>query len=494
MGEIVTNFCILYDITRLLARHNARTPSGIDRVELRCALFLLESQEFDVVFVHQLNTQLRVADRSIATELLKTLENRWLSKRGTQFVSLTSLYRRAMQLPARVSTSEKWNSIFEKIRIRIQKKNKQKGVLHKQLVHHLLDFEYRSIFYFNYGHHGVQNSLAYNELKAICDSKIIFYLHDLIPIDYPEYVRKGDEDTHAKRVSAMASYGDLIAVNSNSTKVRFKEFCRQINITPPTTIPLRIGVEDSFLEGEDPTFNESPHLGYGSYFVIIGTIEPRKNHLLLLLIWRRLYKELGCDCPKLVIIGTRGWNINNIVELLDRCPSLKDTVVEYNGLDDRKLTRLLRNARALLAPSFSEGWGMPLVEAMSLGVPVICSDIEAHRESTQGLAMYIDPLNGDAWRRAILQYNNSPESIQAAISKQKSFNPPTWSSHFEDLRTQIEEISRKTQDWQPVERYDQHWRQNCEMSNGQLENSTDVEKQLKAARMRALPPNSNRHI
>lgn len=493
MGKVVTNSCVLYDITRLLARHNARTPSGIDRVELRCALFLLESQEFDVVFVHQLNMQLRIADRSIATELLKTLEHRWLSKRGGQFVSLTSLYRRAIHLPAHVPTSRKWSGIFGRIRAQIQKKAKRQGVLHKNLMRYLLEYDYRSILYFNYGHHGVQNSLAYNELKAICNSKIVFYLHDLIPIDYPEYVRKGDENTHAKRVSTMANYGDLIAVNSNSTKVRFEEFCRQRNIVPPTTIPLRIGVEDSFLERESPKLNEGLHLGGRTYFVTIGTIEPRKNHLLLLLIWRRLYKELGHDCPRLVIIGSRGWNISNIIEMLDRCPSLKESVVEYNGLDDRKLTWILRNARALLAPSFSEGWGMPLVEAMSLGVPVICSDIAAHRESTQELAVYIDPLNGDAWRRAILQYSNSPESIQAAISKQKKFNPPTWRSHFEDLRTQIEELSRETQDWQPVEHYEQRWRQSGEMSRRRPGRSVAVEEQLKAAYMRVLPPNSNRH-
>lgn len=64
------------------------------------------------------------------------------------------------------------------------------------------------------------------------------------------------------------------------------------------------------------------------YFVVLGTIEPRKNHLLLLQVWRQLIEELGLAAPRLVIIGQRGWECEQVVDLLDRCEVLRGVVLE----------------------------------------------------------------------------------------------------------------------------------------------------------------------
>ena len=115
-------------------------------------------------------------------------------------------------------------------------------------------------------------------------------------------------------------------------------------------------------------------LAASPYFVVLGTIEPRKNHLLLLNIWRRLAEQQRSP-PKLVIIGTRGWENEQVLDVLDRSVLVRPHVVEGSGMGDRGLMRLLANARALLMPSFAEGYGLPVVEALSLGTPVVASDI-----------------------------------------------------------------------------------------------------------------------
>ena len=140
------------------------------------------------------------------------------------------------------------------------------------------------------------------------------------------------------------------------------------------------------------------------YFVMLGTIEPRKNHWLMLQLWRQLIERLGEHAPRLVIIGQRGWECENVVDLLERCESLKGFVFEYSVCSDAELATWLHHAQALLFPSFAEGYGMPLVEALAQGVPVIASDLPVFREIAGDIPEYIDPLDGKRWSELIVEY------------------------------------------------------------------------------------------
>lgn len=76
-------------------------------------------------------------------------------------------------------------------------------------------------------------------------------------------------------------------------------------------------------------------------------------------------------------------------------------VEEHNSLPDTTVVTLLRGAKALLFPSFSEGFGLPLAEALALGTPVLCSNIPVFHEIGGDCATYLDPLDGPAWIQAI---------------------------------------------------------------------------------------------
>jgi glycosyltransferase involved in cell wall biosynthesis len=171
------------------------------------------------------------------------------------------------------------------------------------------------------------------------------------------------------------------------------------------------------------------------YFVCIGTIEPRKNHLLLLNLWRRMAETLPPDLvPRLILVGRRGWENENILDMLDRCPALRGVVEERGRLPDRALSRLLVHARALLMPSFAEGFGLPVAEALAAGVPVIASDIPAHREAGGAVPDYLDPLDGPAWLTAIRDYADMPSARRAAQSARLARRrPPAWDSHIDAL-------------------------------------------------------------
>ncbi len=189
-------------------------------------------------------------------------------------------------------------------------------------------------------------------------------------------------------------------------------------------------------QGAPPEGRDAP------YFVCVGTIEARKNHLLLLNLWRRLAAELGPAAPRLVLIGQRGWLTQNVIDMLERCPALRGLVIERNALPDAEMARVIRGARALLLPSFAEGFGFPVIEALALGVPVLCSDLPALRETGGAVPDYLDPLDGRGWRTAILDYA-APQSPrrEAQLRRLADWRPPRWEDHFAAVRRLIAQIA-----------------------------------------------------
>ena len=163
------------------------------------------------------------------------------------------------------------------------------------------------------------------------------------------------------------------------------------------------------------------------YFVMCGTIEPRKNHLLILHAWRDIVARLGDAAPKLVIIGERGWENEHVMDLLERCPSLKGHVLEVSGLPTPGVKRLFLGARAVLMPTFAEGYGLPLIEALAAGAPVIASDIPVFHEVGKGRALTIDPTDGPAWRDAICAFAraDSPERRDHR-ERARDWQAPNW--------------------------------------------------------------------
>jgi glycosyltransferase involved in cell wall biosynthesis len=177
------------------------------------------------------------------------------------------------------------------------------------------------------------------------------------------------------------------------------------------------------------------------YFVMLSTIEPRKNHWLLLQLWRRLVECMGASVPRLVVIGQRGWECENVVDLLERCQELRGVVMELPACSDADLATYLHHAQALLFPSFAEGYGMPLVEALSAGVPVIASDLPVFREIAGDIPDYLDPLDGIGWMSSIEAYTNSDSFERTAqLKRVAQFVPPSWSAHFQVVEELLERL------------------------------------------------------
>ncbi len=257
------------------------------------------------------------------------------------------------------------------------------------------------------------------------NGKLVIFLHDLIPSEFPEYARPGGAAKHDLRIKNSLSLADGIIVNSQTTAESVSRFASGKFTIPPLHV-APFGVESVL----PPT--EAKGAGGKPYFLCVGTIEPRKNHLLLLQAWRRMAETLPhAEIPKLILVGRRGWENENIVDLLDRCAALRDLVEERGRASDQEMRTLLLGARAVLLPSFAEGFGLPVIEALSVSVPVIASDLPVFREFAGDVPDYADPLDGPAWIRHILDYAHPHSSMRARqVERIRDWIAPCWSDHF----------------------------------------------------------------
>lgn len=283
--------------------------------------------------------------------------------------------------------------------------------------------------YLNVGHTGLeQPGLAAWAKKA--GLRPVMLVADLIPISHPEFCRPGEKEKHESRMRNLLETGEGVIGISHDTLAALRGFADRISMPMPPALAAHLGIGSLSSSGDG--FGDAPV--QRPYFVVLGTIEGRKNHMLILNIWRELVRRYGDAAPQLVIIGQRGWECEQVVDLLERCEALRGHVIEMPRLSDADVSRYLHHARALLFPSFVEGYGMPLVEALALGTPVLASDLDVFRELAGTVPEYFSPVDGLGWMSAIMDYATSDSLRRTAqVKRMKHYRAPTWAEHFRQV-------------------------------------------------------------
>lgn len=382
------------DLSRLLWRAHHTTPTGIDRVEMAYARHFLDHEQRQTRFVARAGALgARELDSEALRRFLDILDQSWRKpERDNHLASAGLLLGKSRRAPPPgkaitiIPSHQNW---------------------HRR---------------------------SWLEQRRGSEGRLLLFLHDLIPMQYPEYAREGGARRHEQRIGNALGTADAFIVNSQATADALNEAADEADAPPPRSVVAPLGTERS-----EPDLAAS--LPQSPYFLTVGTIEPRKNHMLLLLLWRQMAEAGIKDLPRLVVAGRRGWENEQVVDLLQRSRALRDLVIERNDLGDGERASLMAGACALLMPSFSEGFGMPVNEALAMGVPVIASHLPVFAETAGNIPLYCDPLDGRAWQDAILAYARpgSPER-QAQLQRLHGWVPPCWDDHFARVDQLLESL------------------------------------------------------
>ena len=398
LGELLQ---VILDISRLLASAQRASPTGIDRVELAYAKRWCTQPGLPCTFVAEVPfLGFAALPRTVVADLVAAIEDSWAS--GGRAATPAARRVRLAAPFGRAALTE------------LLRKPTPKAFL---LV----------------SHRALERPARIEALRRQ-GCRFVPLIHDLIPLIHPEFARQGHAEKHRRRIATTAQLADAIVVNSAATAADLEPWLSS-RATPPVVAVAPLGVT--------PPEVEEPPVALRPYFVALGTIEPRKNHLLLLNLWRQMAASMGPAAPRLVVVGRRGWENENVLDMLERCAAIDGIVRETGPLPDREVASLLRGSRALLFPSFAEGFGLPLAEALALGVPAIVSDLPALREVGGAVPDFLDPLDGAAWRNAVLDYARGDSlARRAQMARLTTWSPPGWDEHFAIVDRLLEAVMR----------------------------------------------------
>jgi glycosyltransferase involved in cell wall biosynthesis len=246
--------------------------------------------------------------------------------------------------------------------------------------------------------------------------KFIVTVHDVIIKAYPH----GHDEKTIKEIDGqlkrILGEADILITDSCNTKSDLMKFYQisdsKIKVIYPGVVTSRFIRHQSWRRSREP------------YILFVGTIEPRKNIQGLIKAFNLLKKEYRIG-HKLIIAGMKGWMYDDIFKEYENS-EFKDKIIFKGYVPDEELTGLYQNASVFVYPSFYEGFGLPILEAFSHGVPVIASSTTSCGEIAEGSALLINPENYKEIGEAILKIINNDtlkeELTAKGIDKAREFS------------------------------------------------------------------------
>jgi alpha-1,2-rhamnosyltransferase len=238
-------------------------------------------------------------------------------------------------------------------------------------------------------------------VKALRKLDIPVYqvVYDVLPLDFPEFFPDKSAENFKKVANMWPTYAKKLYAISKKVAEEVQE---KLNVPA-----------DHFYLGSDFVDKDSERITprLSNYCLAVGTIEPRKNHIHIIKTFFQLW-ESGSD-KKLVFIGRKGWKFEKIVEFVSEAEKkYPDNFLWLNDCDDVGLESYYHGADVVICASYDEGFGLPVVEALSRKKNVICSDIKVFKEiGTQYCTYFNDQITGDGSLFEIIKTGNYKKDV-----------------------------------------------------------------------------------
>lgn len=266
-------------------------------------------------------------------------------------------------------------------------------------------------------------------------AKLVLACHDVVPVRFPEFlVREEIGQEFRQHLVEMAHTADKIWAVSKASKQALQTFWQDAQVECRVPDVFSVSMASYSCPSSLPQLNERDHavlrdvFSKGDYVLYVSSFEPRKNHKLMLDIWRELWAEREAECPQFVFVGMRGWGCNDLSQAFPRMTaSVKGKISWLQDVSDDLLRHLYYNCAFTVFPSICEGWGLAATESLQFGKVCVVSNNSSLQEATQGLMPAFHPLDFPSWKAEIerllddVEYRHFLE--EQIVAK---YRPSTW--------------------------------------------------------------------
>jgi len=282
---------------------------------------------------------------------------------------------------------------------------------------------------------GLQKLLM--EQKKAARFKVVQVVYDLIICLYPHLHHPSLFKSYTQHMFDAVAVSDLMLPISKSSDRDLKEFCKQLNLPIPKTAIIRLGDEIDLPENS-PTKNPDDRID-DTFLICVGTIENRKNHMLLYQTYK-LAQERRIELPQLIVVGAKGWLSDDVQYLISHDPAIKNKIIILHNVSDASLEWLYQNCLFTLYPSLYEGWGLPVAESLVYGKVSVASNASSIPEIAGDLLNYFSPNSTDECLKAIIAMMNNESRIESERRIMQEYQPTSWHHTYIQTTRSIERL------------------------------------------------------
>jgi len=265
-------------------------------------------------------------------------------------------------------------------------------------------------------------------------ARIVVHVYDVISITHPQYCLERGVYNFMNFIGAHLQYADTIITNAQATVRELEKLSGQIGCTLPPCHVVRLGADFKEQKNPDELVVEEDvqqAVERGPYLLMVGTIEPRKNHKLLLEAYDKGLKEQGYS---IIFAGYMGWNMEAFEKRMKEHPDYGKGVHHFEGLDDDSIAFLYRNARFLVFASYTEGFGLPIIESIMRGTPVLAADVPIYREIAGDYCVWFRQDDVEELCECVAEYEKKPAKYVILKDRMEKYQLWTWDMALNNIK------------------------------------------------------------
>ncbi|MDX2471630.1 MAG: glycosyltransferase [SAR324 cluster bacterium] len=399
------------------------------------------------------NNQLRAISKHVAQSLVPEIAGpRQLlvdiselvqrdAKTGIQRVVRSILWELLLNPPANLRVEPVYGGIDEGYRYARQFTSKMLNWSHSALIDDPVEFKAGDIFIgLDLQHHVVMAQKEFYKKLRNYGVDVRFVVYDLLCISLAEYFGPGASELHTGWLNVITESDGTISISkavADELEIWIKENKpNQTRAFQNDWFHLGADLEASAPTGGLPDDAEAnlEIIKKAKSFLMVGTLEPRKGHAQSLAAFNELWAA-GEDVV-LVLIGKQGWKVDDLIAEIKVHPELGTRLFWLDGISDEYLELVYAASSCLVAASYGEGFGLPLIEAAQKNLPIIARDIPVFKEVASQFATYFDGLNPSDLAKVVKEWLALFESQKHPVSGQMPWL--TWGESAKDLLKYIE--------------------------------------------------------